>query len=88
MNLFDQLLLEDDQNDELLFLMATAHFNLQSYSMGIEFATELEHPPDLPQLHALRPEVKRLLKDLPVGLAAHPEADKLEGTPDQGMEQE
>lgn len=41
-NLFDQLLLEDDQNDELLFLMATAHFNLQSYSMGIEFATELE----------------------------------------------
>lgn len=41
-NLFDQLLLEDDQNDELLFLMATAHYNLQSYTMGIEFATELE----------------------------------------------
>ena len=33
-------------------------------------------------------EVQRLLKDLREGLAAHPEADKLEGTPDQGMEQE
>ena len=51
MNLFDQLLLEDDQNDELLFLMATAHFNLQSYSMGIEFATELENVGLEPLLH-------------------------------------
>lgn len=42
MNLFDQLLLENDENNELLFLMATAHYNLQSYSMGLEFATVLE----------------------------------------------
>ena len=41
-NLFDQLLLENDDNNELLFLMATAHYNLDSYSMGIEFATELK----------------------------------------------
>lgn len=41
-NLFDQLLLEDDENDELLFLMATAHCNLQSWRMGLEFATQLE----------------------------------------------
>lgn len=41
-NLFDQLLLENDDNNELLFLMATAHYNLESYSMGIEFATELK----------------------------------------------
>ena len=42
MNLFDQLLLENDENNELLFLMATAHYNLQGYSMGLEFATVLE----------------------------------------------
>ena len=41
-DLFDQLLLENDDNNELLFLMATAHYNLESYSMGIEFATELK----------------------------------------------
>ena len=40
--MFDQLLLENDENNELLFLMATAHYNLQSYTMGLEFATTLE----------------------------------------------
>ena len=35
-------MLEDDSNNELLFLMATAHYNLQSYSRGIEFAELLE----------------------------------------------
>ena len=48
----------------------------------------LKQPPDVPELQAQMAEVQRLLKDLREGLAAHPEADKLEGTPDQGMEQE
>ena len=46
----------------------------------------LKQHPDVPELQAQMAEVQRLLKD--EGLAAHPEADKLEGTPDQGMEQE
>ena len=41
-NLFDQLLLENDENNELLFLTATAHYNLQSFSLSLDFATELE----------------------------------------------
>ena len=48
----------------------------------------LKQHPDVPELQAQMAVVQRLLKDLREGLSAHPEADKLEGTPDQGMEQE
>ncbi|KNB41576.1 hypothetical protein JH06_4977 [Blastocystis sp. subtype 4] len=82
-NLFDQLLLENDDNNELLFLMATAHYNLESYSMGIEFATELktvnrlkkalkEHP-NVPELKAQMEEVQKLLDDLKEGLSKQPQ---------------
>lgn len=44
----------------------------------------LKQHPDVPELQAQMAEVQRLLKDLREGLAAHPEADKLEGTPGPG----
>ncbi|KAK8814535.1 hypothetical protein AV274_5647 [Blastocystis sp. ATCC 50177/Nand II] len=95
-NLFDQLLLEDDSNNELLFLMATAHYNLQSYSHGIEFAELLEkrlkkalmESPNIPELQAQFQEVEKLLADLRTGLKEHPEADKLEEEEKTGMDEE
>lgn len=90
-NLFDQLLLENDENNELLFLMATAHYNLQSYSMGLEFATVLEkriqemlkREGNIPELCAQMEEVQKLLKDLRDGQAANPEAEKMQEIPEE-----
>lgn len=62
-NLFDQLLLENDENNELLFLTATAHYNLQAYSLGLDFATELEKVDELEGIDAQR--LKQLLKKNP-----------------------
>ena len=95
-NLFDQLLLENDENNELLFLMATAHYNLQSYTMGLEFATTLERrlkhlietAGNVPELLAEMEEVQKLIKDLQEGLAANPEAEKMQQIPDDEKMQE
>lgn len=56
-------MLEDDSNNELLFLMATAHYNLQSYSRGIEFAELLEKVSVLWACEAQR--LKKVLMESP-----------------------
>ena len=84
--------------------MATAHYNLQSYSHGIEFAELLEKVSVLWACEAQRlkkalmespnipelqfQEVEKLLADLRTGLKEHPEADKLEEEEKTGMDEE
>ena len=86
--------------------MATAHYNLQSYTMGLEFATTLEKvmaaiigelqrlkhliekAGNVPELLAEMEEVQKLIKDLQEGLAANPEAEKMQQIPDDEKMQE